>query len=67
VADNATPYENGGTLTPGTTWVTFPEETFVITDDDLRHVRLLGAVDRMIWAATTARRAHGFPLTIGLD
>ncbi|GAB1326985.1 hypothetical protein [Streptomyces sennicomposti] len=40
------------------------DETHVFTDEDWRHVRMLLAIDRMVWATTAARAGGGLPLTL---
>lgn len=41
------------------------DETHVFSTEDLQAIRLAAAVDRMVWAMSTAHAAHAFPLTIG--
>jgi hypothetical protein len=51
--------------------VTLPDgqvdETHVFTEESWRHVRMLRAVDRLIWATNVAREAHSLPLTIEVN
>jgi hypothetical protein len=43
------------------------DETFVFTEEDMRHVRMLRAVDRLIWATNAARQANSLPLRVEVN